>query len=250
MKTCVVLYSVLLAAADVHGQGAPWKEKTVELKRVRPFRQPESMALIDLVGVMFKPQVYVSEGCNSYPAVNSAGETTSGRSLEGTTDIRCKKSKHYSQVYGRCTWHRNKWAIMYAWHFPRYEPNALRHDWEHVVVWLDNPAAPNRTLEAVSVWDDEKREYTKAVPPESEFVDGSSVKLELEKGVSTRTLRLTSRPGQFQSLVTWDQLPNNTRRALNAVVWGTMRMPLSESRFTFTLDNAWPFDSVAPPPPP
>ena len=155
-----------------------------------------------------------------------------------------------SQVYGRATWHREKWVVMYVWHFPRYHVDIYPADWEHVVLWLNNPAVANQTLEAVSVWEDEKGVYEKAVPPEAKFMDGSRIKLEMGKAEYSRSLRLTHLAGQSQPLIMWDQLSDNIQRALTSADWGIdIPMPLSDSRFTLALENAWPFAPVAQPPP-
>ena len=153
-----------------------------------------------------------------------------------------------SQVYGRSCWFKDKWAIMYVWNFPTYTGNDFRSDWEHIVVWLDNPAFENQTLEAVSVWDQAYKTHEDAVPPEPKYMDGSSVKIELGRFMAFRKLSLTELAGQFQDLIMWDQLSENLQHALDSAPWGTRQiMPLSDSRFKRALSFAWPFDPVIQP---
>ncbi|CAI5708939.1 unnamed protein product [Hyaloperonospora brassicae] len=220
-----------------------WEVYPIDLEHARPFPEPKPKTVTDMAGVKFKPHLHVSEGCFSFPAVNAAGKTNEGLTIEdGMADIKCKGPKYGSQTFGRGTWHRDRWAMMFAWHFPTYNRKYENYDWEHVVVWLRNPAGENQTLEAVSIWDDVQRVYTKAVPPAREFMAGSSVKVELGKDGLRRKLRLSRLDSQFQpQLIMWDQLPEKARHALDTVVWNQMPMPLSDSRFTLALENAWPF---------
>lgn len=249
MKTCIVLYGALLAAPVVLSQEDPLLKKSIGLDQVLPFPEPEAKTISDKAAVKFKPQIHVSEGCQSYPAVNAAGDTTDGLKIEGLADGKCKGSTHGSQVYVRSTWHRGKWATMYAWHFPTYTADFERYDWEHVVLWLDNPAVANQTLEAVSIWDELYHEYSRAVPPERRFINGSSLKLDMVKTGPRLNISLSTLDGQFQPLIMWDQMPNKSRSALDTVKWHAWTMPLSDSRFTVALENAWPFAPVEAPPP-
>lgn len=155
--TGVVLYGALLAAAVVFAEDKPpIGNMSIALDQIQPFPQPEAKSTPEKAAVKFKPQIIVSEGCYSFPAVNADGETTAGLKIEGISDGLCKGGEKGSQVYGRATWHREKWVVMYVWHFPRYHVDIYPADWEHVVLWLNNPAVANQTLEAVSVWEDEK----------------------------------------------------------------------------------------------
>ena len=226
-----------------------WEVYPIDLNHAKPFPEPKAKTVDDKAGVKFKPHLQVSEGCFSFPAVNAAGETNDGLMIEdGMADIKCKGPKDGSQIYGRVTWHREKYAIMYAWNFPTYDRRYVPYDWEHVVVWINNPDVANPKIEAVSIWDNLERAYTKAVPPAPEFMAGSSVKVELGKDGLRRKLRLSRLDSQFQpKLIMWDQLPEKARQALDTVVWDQLRMPLSDSRLTLALENAWPF-AAAPRP--
>ncbi|CAI5720343.1 unnamed protein product [Hyaloperonospora brassicae] len=226
---------------------APWIARPIRHQDVKAFDQPDPQTVSDHAGVKFKSRLHVSDGCHSYPAVNDGGETSAGLKPTGPADGMCKGSGHGSQVYARSTWHRGKWAIMYAWYFPKDNGQEERHDWEHVVVWLNNPAVANQTLEAVSLWDECYSGYSKLVPPTSDVMDVSSLKLNYGLVYGTRMLSFTTIRGEFQPLITWTQLSVNARNALNGVVWGRRPMPLSDSRFTEALDSAWPFAPVARP---
>ncbi|EGZ05612.1 hypothetical protein PHYSODRAFT_449487, partial [Phytophthora sojae] len=112
--------------------------------KVKPFPQPEPVTISEKAAVTFKPQLLITNGCHSYPAVNEAGETSGGLSPTGGTSAKCGGSALGSQVYGRSKWYNDIWA-MYSWYFPKDSPSSglgTRHGWENVIVWIDNPAVP------------------------------------------------------------------------------------------------------------
>ncbi|OWZ01948.1 Necrosis inducing protein NPP1 [Phytophthora megakarya] len=114
----------------------------IDHDQVQPFDQPEPVTISEKAAVKYKPQLFIRDGCASFPAVNAAGEITGG--LKGTKNTEdCEKAPLGSQMYGRSTWYQDKWAMMYAWYFPKnfggYKAKK-RHDWASIVLWIDNPA--------------------------------------------------------------------------------------------------------------
>ena len=90
MKTGVVLYGALLAAAVVFADEKKQNEKkSIALDQVRHIPQPEARSISEKAAVKFKPQILVSEGCHSFPAVNAEGETTVGMKINGISDSTC-----------------------------------------------------------------------------------------------------------------------------------------------------------------
>ncbi|GMF28650.1 unnamed protein product [Phytophthora lilii] len=104
--------------------------------------------------INFNPQLHITNGCHPYPAVDADGNTSGGLNPTGSSSAGCKGSGYGSQIYGRSAWYNGVWAIMYSWYFPKDSPLTgfgHRHDWEHVVVWLKNPAVSSPEILAVSV---------------------------------------------------------------------------------------------------
>lgn len=242
MKTSVFLCGALFAALyGVGAQNGPpphWMKKAIDHDKVQPFAQPEPTTISDKAAVKFKPQLHISHGCHSYPAVNEVGEVSAGLKGSGRADGMCKGSKHGSQVYGRSAWHKDKWAIMYTWYFPKdVMEKPGRHDWEYVVLWLDNPAVDNQMILPVS------RLFH--VPLGPEFMDGPSTKLNYGDYDERHMLTLTHSAGEFQPLIMWDQLPEKARESLNKAIWNhRSTMPISDARFTDAVDADWPFPPV------
>ncbi|KUF96972.1 hypothetical protein AM588_10006617 [Phytophthora nicotianae] len=115
---------------------------TIDHDKVQPFAQPVPVTIAEKAAVMFKPQLHISQGCVSFPAVNAAGEISGG--LKGTKNTEgCTEAPLGSQVYGRAKWYQDKWAMVFAWYFPKsfWSFEAVdRHYWASMVLWLDNPA--------------------------------------------------------------------------------------------------------------
>ncbi|KAI9982240.1 hypothetical protein PInf_008135 [Phytophthora infestans] len=191
--------------------------------QVKPFAQPQPVTISERAAIKFKPQIRISDVCHPYPAVNDAGETGGGLKTTRSPTAGCKGSGWGSQVYGRSTWHRDVWAIMYSWYFPKDSPMTglgHRHDWEHVIVWINNPDVPNPTILQ------SHRRHT--VNYESTYP-------------MNHATDITTETGEFQDLIMWDQMTEASRYALNTVSFGDANVPMNEGNFVPKLDKAWPF---------
>eukprot|EP00644_Phytophthora_capsici_P019559 jgi/Phyca11/133546/e_gw1.547.4.1 len=114
----------------------------IDHDKVQPFAQPVPVTISEKAADKYKPQLEIYGSCVSFPAVNAAGDITGGlKGSEGTDG--CTKAPLGSQVYGRSAWYQDKWAMMFAWYFPKNfwegRPKS-RHLWANMVLWLDNPA--------------------------------------------------------------------------------------------------------------
>nr|AUD40038.1 Nep1-like protein Pc129485 [Phytophthora capsici] len=226
--------------------------------QVRPFPQPKPVTVSDKAAVKFKPQLKIADGCHPYPAVQKDGSITGGLKWSGPQDGECTGSKLGSQIYARSAWVNDVWAIMYAWYFPKGRgavPLPLitrlfghRHNWEYVIVWIDNPKSKNSTILGVSM--SAAVGYASQTPPEAMYVDGDSVKLEYYYNhlLGSTSLQLTEDTGEFQDLITWDELSKLARYSLNHTDWDEtlfdlagLKMPLKDGVFQELLDKAWPF---------
>ncbi|KAG6623725.1 necrosis inducing-like protein NPP1 type [Phytophthora cinnamomi] len=92
--------------------------------------------------------------------------------------------------------------------------------------------------------------YRKATPPKSKYVvDGVTVKFESYYSFwgSKLGVRTTTKTGETQDLITWEQLTDQARTALTDadfdVDWSFRKvvMPMSDDVFTEKLNKAYPF---------
>nr|A0A6B9QR77.1 RecName: Full=NLP effector protein 3; AltName: Full=Nep1-like protein 3 [Plasmopara viticola]QHG11502.1 NEP1-like protein 3 [Plasmopara viticola] len=221
----------------------PWEAKWIRHSDVRPFPQPEPMTVEEKVAVMLKPELHVSSGCHPYPAVNDLGETNGGLKTTGAPSGMCKGSGWGSQVYGRHASFRGVWAIMYVWYFPKDMPSAHfghRHDWEHVIVWIEKPVVENVKILAVTPSFHDG--YSKQVPPDPSHLNGLAAKFIYEsEWPINHALRPTRKGGKKQDLILWEQMSSNARHALNIVPWGAANTPFNDFVFMGRLEKAFPF---------
>ncbi|ETK94435.1 hypothetical protein F441_02593 [Phytophthora nicotianae CJ01A1] len=221
----------------------PWITITIDHDQVKPFPQPQPVTISEKAAVKFKPQLHITNGCHSYPAVDEAGQTSGGLKTKGAPSAGCKGSGWGSQVYGRSSWYQGVWAIMYCWYFPKDEPSTgigHRHDWEHVIVWIDNPEIADPKILAVTP--SAHSGYHKYAPPNPDTIDGATTKVAYESHwPMDHALGSTSEAGDFQDLIMWGQLSENASRALNAVYWGNANTPMNDGNFLPKLAKAWPF---------
>ncbi|KAG1713434.1 NLP effector protein 6 [Phytophthora capsici] len=221
----------------------PWVTKTIGHDEVKPFPQPEPVTISEKAGVKFKPQIQIRTGCVPYPAVNDVGETSGGLQTSGNPKGGCRGSGHGSQVYGRSTWIQGVWAIMYSWYFPKDSPSSRmghRHDWEHAIVFIDNPDVPEPKILACSV--SSHSGYKKYNPCPPWVIDGTSLKLRYKHSWPiNHDLDTTGDSGTFQDLIMWDQMTEDARRALNSVSFGKANTPFNDGSFKPKLEKAWPF---------
>ncbi|OWZ15438.1 Necrosis inducing protein NPP1 [Phytophthora megakarya] len=247
MNLCAV-FIVVASLAAVQAQ-------VINHNQVRPFPQPDPVTISQKVAVKYKPQLRIIDGCHPYPAVQKDGSIGGGLKWGGPRDGECTGSKLGAQVYARSTWVNDVWAIMYAWYFPKGRgavPLPLifghRHNWEYVIVWVDNPKSENSTILGVSM--SASVGYASQTPPDAKYVDGSSVKVEYYYNflLGSTSLKLTESVGEFQDLITWDQLSKLARYSLNYTDWDDtlfkmagLKMPLKDGVYRKLLDKAWPF---------
>ncbi|GMF09319.1 unnamed protein product [Phytophthora lilii] len=135
----------------------PWELKWIGHDEVVPFKQLEPVTISE-------------KSCHEVQTSNPYLKRS-----------KCKGSGWDSQVYGRSTWYSDVWAIMYSWYFPKDSPSTglgHRHDWEHVIVWIDNPDVPEPRILAVTP--SAHSGYSAQVPSDADKVDGTSVKVNYE----------------------------------------------------------------------
>ncbi|KUF91720.1 hypothetical protein AM588_10004549 [Phytophthora nicotianae] len=221
----------------------PWVEKFIDHDAVVPFKQPEPVTISEKAAIKFKPQLHITNGCHAYPAVNAIGETSGGLKTSGAPSAGCKGSGWGSQVYGRSTWYNGVWAIMYSWYFPKDSPSTglgHRHDWEHVIVWIDNPEIAEPKILAVTP--SAHSGYSAQVPPDANKVDGTSVKVKyLSKWPINHALESTGEGGDYQDLIMWGQMTDAAREALSRTSFGDANVPMNDGNFEPKLGKAWPF---------
>ncbi|KAG2520778.1 hypothetical protein JM16_006583, partial [Phytophthora kernoviae] len=144
-------------------------------------------------------------------------------------------------VYARSAWYNNLWGIMYAWYFPKDSERSgdgHRHDWENIVVWIDNPALDDATILAIST--SSTNGYMKYTALEG-YVAGNAALVTYDNLDSDdHTLSLGKDGGELQELIMWTQLPEAARIALNETSFDPAVVPMKDDTFMANLEKAWP----------
>ncbi|GMF19151.1 unnamed protein product [Phytophthora fragariaefolia] len=256
MDVCSLLLAVIAAVALSTAHAV-----SIDHDKVQPFAQPEPATVSEKAAVKYKPSLQIIDGCHPYPAVNAAGETSSGLKGTGELDGECKGSGLGSQVYGRAVWYKDLWAIMYSWYFPKdmyydfISKKGHRHKWVNAVVWLDNPALDKPKILAVST-STTSNDYgiMKNGPPECdrqscapafvEYTNDTSAMLsyilvDYGNSLSMTTVRGV---GEVQDLIMWEQLTEEARTALSETDFGEdAKVPFIDANLKPNLEMARPF---------
>ncbi|OWZ18189.1 Necrosis inducing protein NPP1 [Phytophthora megakarya] len=249
MNLRTFIFGAIASLVVVHADVAE-----VDHDEVKPFAQVEPTTDSEKSAIKYKPQLRISYGCHPYPAVQEDGAVSSGLKWSGWSNGDCKGSELGSQVYSRSDWYKGKWAIMYAWYFPKGRQYISkyryghRHFWSYGIVWTDNPNPDNSTIQGVSM--SAGVGYDKATPPKSKYViDNTTVKFESYKSFwgSKQGVQLTKKEGETQDLITWEQLTDEARTGLTdtdfGVDWSFRKVvvPMLDDVFEEKLEKNYPF---------
>uniref|UniRef100_H3GHK8 Necrosis inducing-like protein NPP1 type n=1 Tax=Phytophthora ramorum TaxID=164328 RepID=H3GHK8_PHYRM len=218
------------------------KAAVIDHDAVVPFAQPTPTTTLQTLAVKFKPQIYINNGCHPYPAVDEDGNTSGGLKPTGSQSSGCTGSSLGSQIYGRAVEYEGVYAFMYSWYMPKDETLdgvGHRHDWENCVVWLDDITLDEPNIVALSA--SYHSTYLYYYPPDSDYLDGDSAKIEYSTSwvLLDHSLSATSTSGETQDLIMWDQLTDAARTALEDTDFGDANVPFKEANFETKLANAY-----------
>ncbi|CEG38402.1 NLP-like protein [Plasmopara halstedii] len=219
----------------------------IDANQVQPFPQPQPETKSQKSAVKYKPSLYIDSGCHPYPAVQANGSLSSGVEWKHNPRASCRGSPLGSQVYSRSDWYKGKWAIMYTWYFPgALDPTTqfVSH-WLWAIIWTNSPDPDESTLLAVTLprLADGVKKYS---PLHSKYVHNhTTVKIKSQQSfwLKMHGFELTSRSGEFQDLITLDQLTDEAKAALmtNHRPEHFANPPLQDLRFNEVLQMAFPF---------
>ncbi|KAF1785067.1 Necrosis inducing protein [Phytophthora cactorum] len=201
---------------------------SIDHDTVQPFAQPEPITDAEKAAVKFKPSLAVKAGCHPYPAVNAAGETSAGLKGTGPSDGECEGSVLGSQVYSRSTWYEDKWAIMYAWYFPKDMQNVGLI--KRVFGMIGNSASMYGI-----------RYETSKPPKRSDIINGTTAKVRYDEDTwdGWHTIFQFHEEGEYQDLIQWNQLTDAAREALENTDFGDFaNVPFNDAYFETNLKAA------------
>ena len=111
---------------------------------------------------------------------------------------------------------------------------AHRHDWENVVIWVNNPANDNPTLLGGAA--SGHGSYKKTNNPQRV---GDRPKVEYFTNFPTNhELQFTDTLGRDLPLIAWESLPEAARQGLESAEFGKATVPFKDSTFEGNLAKA------------
>ncbi|MCY9377341.1 NPP1 family protein [Bacillus sp. T17B1] len=206
--------------------------------KVVGFEEVVPTTVVQKVEKKFQPYLKVYSGCVPFPAVDAQGNTSGGLQPTGAPEGGC--SKHTGQVYSRSTLYNGVWAIMYSWYFPKDEPSpglGHRHDWEGIVVWVDNPSSQNPKVLSIAYSGHGK--FTNVQPNERNMKDTHPLIAYNSTWPLNHELHISDQVGGTQPLIGWEDLTPEARNALNITDFGKANVPFNDPNFTNHLEKAW-----------
>ncbi|RPD57426.1 NPP1-domain-containing protein [Lentinus tigrinus ALCF2SS1-7] len=225
----------LLAAVGYAAGAAIGPRAVIAHDAVVGFPETVPNTAIGQLYLKYKPHLKVVNGCVPFPAVDAEGNTSGGLAPTGGTNAGCSSST--GQVYARSASFNNAFAIMYAWYMPKDEPSdglGHRHDWEGIVVWIDDPNKAEPTLLGVAA--SAHGGFSTTTSPN---LDGTSPLIQYFSIFPVdHQLGFTSAVGGTQPLIAYESLTDAARTALETTDFGSANVPFKDANFQNNLVKA------------
>ncbi|MFE7778205.1 NPP1 family protein [Streptomyces sp. NPDC057445] len=206
----------------------------------------------DALDQTFQPAYdYDTDGCYSTPAIGPDGIINPGLKPTGALNGNCRDASDLVNTngYSRAKCNNGWCAIIYGLYFekdqaiPGISLGGHRHDWEHVVVWVQNNQAKYVATSAHGDFNIYPRDQIRW--------DGTHPKVVYHKdGVSTHCFRPANsndeppenhqHTWQFPKLVGWNGYPAGLRDKLSQADFGSAHFGLKDGSFTSHLAEAKP----------
>ncbi|KAF2454625.1 necrosis inducing protein-domain-containing protein [Lineolata rhizophorae] len=230
-----VVFLLLLTYPNIVTATVTHRRAVIDHDAVVGFDQTVPDTSIGELYLTYKPYLNVVSGCVPFPAVDAAGNTNGGLSPTGSPSGDCDSSD--GQVYARSEQYGENFAIMYAWYFPKDEPSdglGHRHDWESVVVWIDDPDAPEPAILGVAA--SAHGDYSTTTSPN---LSGTRPLIRyFNTWPLDHQLGFTSTQGGEQPLIAWQSMTDAARSALENTDFGSANVPFKDANFENNLAEA------------
>ncbi|MCX4513735.1 NPP1 family protein [Streptomyces sp. NBC_01619] len=206
----------------------------------------------DTLDQTFQPAYdYDTDGCYATPAIGPDGTINPGLKPTGALNGNCRDASDLVNTngYSRAKCNNGWCAVIYGLYFekdqaiPGISLGGHRHDWEHVVVWVQNNQAQYVATSAHGDFNIYPRDQIRW--------DGTHPKVVYHKdGVSTHCFRPANsndeppenhqRTWQFPTLVGWNGYPAGLRDKLSQADFGSAHFGLKDGSFEGHLAEAKP----------
>ncbi|MEU5716452.1 NPP1 family protein [Streptomyces sp. NPDC020403] len=209
-------------------------------------------ARADAIEQTFQPAFdYDTDGCYPTPAIGPDGTIAPGLKTTGAVNGSCRDAWDLDNTnsYSRHMCNNGWCAVMYGLYFEKDQAVAgsglggHRHDWEHVVVWVQNDEARYVSTSAHGDFDVYGRDSIRW--------EGSHPKVVYHKdGLGTHCFRPANsgdeppenhrHTWQFPALVGWNGYPEGLRDKLTQADFGSALLGIKDGSFKAHLAKALP----------
>ncbi|MFE9841550.1 NPP1 family protein [Streptomyces goshikiensis] len=206
----------------------------------------------EAVELTFQPAYdYDTDGCYPTPAIGPTGVLNGGLSPTGALNGSCRDASDLANTngYSRATCNNGWCAVVYALYFekdqaiPGISLGGHRHDWEHVVVWIQGNEAKYVATSAHGDFNIHARDQIRW--------DGTHPKIVYHKdGLGTHCFRAANSNDeppenhrgtwQFPALIGWSGYPATLRDKLSQADFGSAHFGLKDDSFASHLAKAKP----------
>lgn len=190
------------------------------------------------------PIFYKRNGCQPYTAVDSAGNHSGGLRASGSESGGCNDSSK-GQTYARSQcWTKQGHrlcAVMYAWYFPKdmamlgswpISGAGHRHDWENVIIWLDN----NRF--AGAAYSQHGDYEIRGINDSRNIFNNGRLVVEYDRDAGTHAMQPASNnSGVRYPGVSWSRLTSAARNTLNTISWGSAVFPMGNNFLGYVAES-------------
>ncbi|TDZ36911.1 hypothetical protein C8035_v006411 [Colletotrichum spinosum] len=218
------------------------------------FTQNPAGGLDGQLELRFNPYLFVSGGCDPYPAVDASGNLGGGLRPIGGGRSGCDKGGK-AQVYARRGQSQGRTGIMYSYYMPKVRwakgnSNGHRHYWASIVVWINRWGCADD--DATSVWPvgisytTDHLTWGTAKTGDISFKSSSvGVDMPTHPKMQIHDNAMAPFMGQDggwvfeRTLVGWTSLPDLAQKALSDVKYEKTQVPFTDANFQAQLDASY-----------
>ncbi len=194
---------------------------------------------------------YDTDGCYPTPAIGPDGTVNGGLNPTGALNGQCRDASDLDNTNGYSRYKcNNGWcAVIYGLYFEKDQAVAgsslggHRHDWEHVVVWVQNNQAQYVSTSAhggFSVYSKDQIRWDGTHPKIVYHKDGLSTHCFRPANANDEPPENHKGTWQYPALVGWNGYPAGLRDKLSAYDFGSANFGLKDGSFASHLAAAKP----------
>ncbi|KXH31548.1 NPP1 domain-containing protein [Colletotrichum simmondsii] len=221
--------------------------------KIVPLTQSASTGLEGQLELRFNPFLYVSGGCDPYPAVDATGNLGEGLRPTGGGRSGCDAGGT-AQVYVRGGQSQDRTGIMFSYYMPKVRwgkgnNEGHRHYWASIVVWLNqfgcgedassvSPVGVSFTTDHL-VWDTAPAGKISYASSGVGVDTPTHPKMQIHDNAFSPFTGADGDKVFERTAISWFSLPAAAQKALSDVKYEKTQVPFTDANFQAHLDAAY-----------